>query len=188
MDALLPAFLAALLAETGDRTQIFAALLAFRFARPAPVLAGIAAAAIANAAIAAVGGTILHDLVNFRALTLMLALALLSAGVGALWRQKRPDQPSFTAMGAFGASAIGMFILEFGDKTQFLTLTLAARSDTPWLAAIGAAAGVVVAAVPAVALAGRFETAAPWRRIRLGIGGLLLLVGCIAAIAALGLA
>ena len=56
MDALIPAFVVALLAELGDRTQLLAQLLGMRFRRPVAVLAGIALAAIVNMALAGVVG------------------------------------------------------------------------------------------------------------------------------------
>lgn len=187
MDALLPTFLAALLAEFGDKTQILAGLLAMRYRRNGAVLAGIAVAALANSLIAAAGGRLVADLVNFRAISLMVALALLAAGAGGLLRQREPALSSHGRLGAFAASAIAMFILEFGDKTQFLTLTLAARADSLWLAAIGGAAGIIVAAIPAVALAERFKATLPARAPRIGISLLFLLVGFIVAVSALRL-
>lgn len=187
MDALLPAFVAAFLAEIGDKTQLLAALLAIRFVRPVPVLAGIAVAALANALIAGAGGALLSGHVAHRPLTLLLALALIAAGAGAVWRQKQPEVGIYDRLGPFAASAVAFFILEFGDKTQFLTLAIAARAQAPLLAASGAAAGVLLAAAPAVALGRALSTAVPLGRIRLGIGIVFLLVGVATALGALRL-
>jgi Ca2+/H+ antiporter, TMEM165/GDT1 family len=186
VDALLPAFLAALFAEIGDKTQILAMLLGAKFRRPGPVLAGIAAAALANSLIAATGGRIVADLTNFRAISLMVALAFIAAGLTALLRQRPPVLHSYK-LGIFATSALAFFILEFGDKTQFLTLTLAARADSLLLAACGATAGIVLAAAPAVVLGPGFEKMAPLRRLRIGIGLLFLLIGAVTAIGALRL-
>jgi len=187
MDALLPTFISALLAEVGDKTQMLAGLLALRYRRNGAVLAGIAVAALANGLIAAAGGRLVADLVNFRAISLMVALALIAAGAGGLLRRRKPALPGYGRLGAFATSAIAMFILEFGDKTQFLTLTLAVRADSLWLAAIGGAAGILGAAIPAVALGQRFETVLPLAALRLGISLLFLLIGLVVAVAALGL-
>jgi len=186
MEALLPTFLAALLAEFGDKTQLLAIVLALRFSgREAAVLAGIAVAALANSLVAAAAGQLIHDIINFRAITLMTACALVAAGVGALMRQRTPDTADSWRLGAFGTSAVSFAILGFGDKTQFLTMTLAARADSLVLAAIGATAGVVAGAAVAVATAGRFEALLPVRPLRLVAGGLFLLTGFFAAINAL---
>lgn len=188
MDALLPTFVAALLAEFGDKTQLLAMLLALRFPkREMAVLAGIAVAALANSLVAASAGRLVHEIITFRAITLMIACALLSAGIGALIRQKRPDTADSWRLGAFGTSAVSFAILGFGDKTQFLTMTLAARADSLLLAAAGAAAGTVAGAAVAVALAERFEAAIPLRPLRRAVGVLFLLVGCVTALAALRL-
>ncbi|WP_157215563.1 TMEM165/GDT1 family protein [Flavisphingomonas formosensis] len=188
MDALLPTFLAALLAEFGDKTQLLAIVLALRFPRrEGAVLAGIAVAALANSLIAAGAGQLIHQMINFRAITLMIAVALLSAGVGSLMRQRRPDTADSWKLGAFGTSAVSFGILAFGDTTQFLTMTLAARADSLLLAAAGATAGTVAGAAVAVALADRFEKSLPLRPLRHGIAGLFLLIGFVTAIGALRL-
>jgi putative Ca2+/H+ antiporter (TMEM165/GDT1 family) len=187
MDALLPTFLAALLAEFGDKTQLLAALLAVRFRNKPAVLGGIAVAALANSLLAAAGGRLIADLVNFRAIALMVAVALLAAGAGGLLRQKPPALSSYGGPGAFATAALATFILEFGDKTQFLTFTLAARADSLGLAAAGAAAGILVAAAPAVMLGERLGKALPLRRIRFGASLLFLVLGIIVAAGALRL-
>src|SRR4051794_24540570 len=60
LDALLTAFLAAALGEWGDKSQLAAALLAARYGKPGAVLAGISLAALANSALAAFGGALIH--------------------------------------------------------------------------------------------------------------------------------
>jgi putative Ca2+/H+ antiporter (TMEM165/GDT1 family) len=188
MDALLPAFIAAGMAEIGDRTQLLAILIAAHFGRPAPVLGGIAIAALANSLLAAFGGTLLHNMINHRAIALMLAVGLILAGAGAFWRPKPPTVATYNRLGPFATAAIGFFILEFGDKTQMLTVTIAARVDSFLLAGLGAATGIVVANVPAVLLAGDWPRLVPLRAIRMGVGALLLVVGFVVAIGALRLA
>lgn len=186
MDALLTTFLAALLGEIGDKTQLLAVLLGARYSRPAPVLAAIATAALANSALAAAGGAVAATMVPFRAIALMVAVALVSAGAGAFWRARPPQLDAYPRLGPFTASLFAFGVLEFGDKTQFLTFTLAARAGEPVLAAIGATAGILLAAVPAV-IAGPMLAQLPLRPARMVIGALFLLGGLIAALDALRL-
>jgi putative Ca2+/H+ antiporter (TMEM165/GDT1 family) len=187
VDALVPAFLAALLAEFGDKTQLLTILLVTRFGRPGPVLAGIAVAAIANSVMAAIGGALLIGVIPFRALNLLLGLALIFAGGGALLPQRQPHVGIYARLGVFGASLLAFFLLELGDKTQFLTFTFAARSPTPLLAAAGAAAGIIAANLPAVALGAAMPATLPLRRIRIAVGAVLLPIGIVVALSALRL-
>lgn len=187
MDALVTAFVAAGLAEWGDKTQLLVAALAARQHRPLALLAGVALAAALHAVIAAAGGTIVHDWVTIRALTLLLALALLFAGGAGLFARKAPRILIGPGAGAFVAAFLCFFIAEFGDKTQFLTFSVAARFDSLALAAAGGAAGVVAASVPALLLGERLKSAIPLRPIRLAIGVLFLLLGFIVAVNALAL-
>jgi putative Ca2+/H+ antiporter (TMEM165/GDT1 family) len=187
LDALLPAFLAALLAEIGDKTQLLTVLLAARFARPGQVLAGVAVAALANSLIAATGGTLVAGAIPFRALNLLTALALIFAASGALLPQKQPEVGIYDRFGPFAASAIAFFILELGDKTQFLTFAFAARSQAPLLAAFGATAGIVVASLPAIAIGAALPTTFPLRQLRFGVGIVFLIVGLIVGLSALRL-
>ena len=188
MDALVPAFVVALLAELGDRTQLLAMLLGDRFRRAAAVLAGIALAALLNMAIAAAVGAEVALYINHRAIQLMTGVGLILAASGAAFRVKPAESIDGWTIGAFASSAGAFFILALGDKTQFVTGAIAAGSGHPWLAAVGAAAGVTVANAPAVVLGGRWPALVPLRAIRIGAGVLLALAGIYLAVTALGLA
>lgn len=188
MGALLTTFIAALLAELGDKTQLLAIALAARYRKPGAVLAGIAVAALANALIAAAGGGLIHDMINPRATTLLIAFALAAAGISGLLRQKNAgDMGSTWRTGAFVTSAACFFLLEFGDKTQFTTFALAAYHNALLLAAAGAAAGVVAANIPAVVLAKEMHKLIALKKIRLGVSMLFLLAGLVLAVTALRL-
>ena len=187
MDALLSTFVAALLAEWGDRTQLLVVLLAARYRSAAPILAGVAVGALANAMLAAAGGLVVGGMVTLRAMSLLVALALLFAGIGGLIGRKAPEMGTGWRIGAFLTTAICFFLLEFGDKTQFLTAALAAQFDAAVLATLGATAGVLAAAVPAAVLGDGLAQQAPLKAIRLGIAALFLIVGCFVAVSALRL-
>lgn len=187
MEALLTTFVAAALAEWGDKTQLLVAAFAVRFGRPASILVGVGVAALANALSAAAGGALLHDLITLRALGLLVALALMFAAIGGFGRAKQPELGAGWRSGALLTTAGCVFLLEFGDKTQFLTAALAARYDSFLLAAVGAAAGVVAASIPAALLADRFARLKALHPLRIGIAGLFLLTGFVVAINALRL-
>lgn len=189
MEAFLPALIAAFLAEWGDKTQLLVAALAVRHAvmRSAarPLLAGVAIAAIANAALSAAGGWLLADQVNFRALGLLTALAFIFAGGGALFPSRAPKVATDWKTGAFTTALFAFALVEFGDKTQFVTAALAARTGSPVLAGAGASLGVIAASIPAAVLGTSLARHVPIAGIRLGVGMLLLLVGLWMAASAL---
>lgn len=188
MDALVPAFVIALLAELGDRTQLLAVALADRYRRTGAVIAGIALAAALNMAIAGFAGQEIGPSVPHRAIRLMTGVALILAAAGALLRVKPPPTVESWTLGAVLSSAGAFFILAFGDKTQFVTAVIAAGSGAPWLAAAGAAAGVTVANLPAVILRERWAELVPLRRVRLSVGLLLAVAGLVVALQALEIA
>ena len=141
MEPLLTSFVAAALAEWGAKTQLLVAALAARYRRPLPILLGVALAAIANSMIAAYAGSLLHDRVPLRALALLTALALLFAGVEGLFAAKRKPMAEGWRIGPFIAAACFFFLLEFADRTQFVTAAIAARFNAFALAGAGAAGG-----------------------------------------------
>ncbi|WP_176592202.1 TMEM165/GDT1 family protein [Sphingobium sp. EM0848] len=187
MDALLIALLGCLMGEIGDKGQLLALALATRFRRDGAVIAGIAAAAIANAAIGAAAGAFLAPMLGSDARLLFLALALIFLAIAMIWPVKQPDPLANWRLGPFFTTALGLFILGFGDGAQFLILGIATRTADPLLAATGGAIGIVAATVPVVLLREQLFRALPLRAIRVGGGVLMLLVGLVVTVAALHL-
>lgn len=187
MDALMAAFVAAILIEAGDRTPWLAAILGDRFERRGTVIvASLIALAIGNG-IAGYGGGIVAAHLTPNARALLLAMALISAGAGAFGRLKPPDRLGKWRIGAFATSLLGMGILAFGDRTQFATLAFAARSDAPVLAAVGATLGAGLVSAAAVLAGEDVRTRLPIRAIRFGTGVLLCAVGVVSGLSALRL-
>jgi putative Ca2+/H+ antiporter (TMEM165/GDT1 family) len=187
LDALLASFVVAALGEWGDKTQLLVIALAVRYRRPLPILAGIFVAALANSLIAAFGGLLVHDMITLRAISLLVALALVFAGVAGLIRPKPYQSAGTSRAGPFLVAAASFFVLEFGDKTQFLTFALAAQFNAFALAAAGATAGVMASSVPAALLGDGLARAVPLKAVRIGLGVLFLLIGLIVGVNALRL-
>jgi len=186
MEALVTAFVAAFLAEWGDKTQLIAAMLAATTRRPGQVLAGLFLAALASNVIAAIAGVFIAHSITIRAMTLMVALALLFAGLSGLL-QRRPPTPATLRLPILTAFILCL-AAEFGDRTQFLTFALAGRFASAPLAAAGATAGILAACLPAVVLGEKLREVVPLRAIRYAVAALFLVAGFIAAVKALQLA
>src|SRR5690606_30843040 len=136
-DALLVATGTVALAEIGDKTQLLALLLAARFRRPWPIVAGILVATLLNHALAGWLGTLVAHWLTPGVLRWIVAASFIAI---ALWTLK-PDQldedEKLPAHGAFIATTIAFFIAEIGDKTQVATILLAAKYPPLWQVVAG---------------------------------------------------
>ena len=124
------------LAEIGDKTQLLAFVLAARFRRPLPIIAGIFAATIVNHSLAGAVGRVLVQAIGPRALRIALAL-----------------------------SFFAMFLAEMGDKTQVATVALAARYESFYAVVAGTTLGMMLANVPAVLISDRLAGRLPIRLV-----------------------
>ncbi len=179
MDALVPAFVAALLAGIADRPARLAAELAAR-SGVAGVIAGLILGHTCAIAISIVGALWIAPTLAPNARSLLVAVALILAAIGALWQRRATP----ASANVFVAAAAGGFLA--GDGTAFLAFAFAVRGSAPILAGVGALAGASVLAV-AAAMAGR-----DWQRVPLvwlgrAAGMVLLITGLIVASGALRL-
>lgn len=154
------------IAEIGDKTQLLAFVLAARFKRPLPIIAGILAATVVNHALAGAAGTWLMALVRPPTLRWILGLSFLAMAGWALI----PDAPgdSGRAAGRFGVfttTLIAFFLAEMGDKTQLATVAMAAKYAQPVAVVAGTTLGMMIANVPAVLIGDRLLKRVPMRLI-----------------------
>lgn len=154
-------------AEIGDKTQLLALLLAARFRRPWPIIAGILVATLLNHALAAWMGALVADWLRPEVLRWVVAASFLAV---ALWTLKPDtldeDEAGLPARGAFIATTIAFFVAEIGDKTQVATVLLAARYEPLWEVIAGTTAGMLLANVPVVLLGSRFADRLPLKAAR----------------------
>lgn len=176
MEAIVPAFLLAVLSQLGERPATLTAILADRFRRPVLVaLAAGLAHAIGNGAAAAAGMAIAPAM-SPNAQALFLAVALVFGGLGGLWPVKAPDRLERWRLGPFLTPLLGVLILAFGERTQFFTLALATRGQ-PWLAAVGATLGAFAVAFVAATLGERGWGAIRFGWLRIAASVLFLVAG-----------
>jgi Ca2+/H+ antiporter, TMEM165/GDT1 family len=180
MEAFLISISTVALAEMGDRTQLLSLLLATRFRRPWPILAGVLCATLANhAAAGLVGAWIGHELTP-AILDLAVGVSMI---VMALWMLK-PDtldekDGQRTQRGAFLTTLIAFFIAEIGDKTQIATLALAAGYPNLFAVIAGTTCGMLLANAPVVFLGNAFAGRLPLRAIHYATTLLLLGLGVV---------
>lgn len=182
------ALVAALFIHTTDKTPWRAAMLGARFADKAEIVGGMVLGMAIGNAVSAAGGMLIAPRMTPEARSLFVAVALASAGVGAILPLKKPRAlPSDTRLGAFGASLVATLALALGDRTQFMTAALAARSPIPWLAPFGAVTGGAIIAIAALAIGEKRLGGLPVTAIRAAIGVVLTIAGVAIGLSALRL-
>ncbi|HEX4832486.1 MAG TPA: TMEM165/GDT1 family protein [Trebonia sp.] len=154
LTAALTTFVVILPAELPDKTIFACLILASRY-RPRYVLPGAAAAFAVQVAIAVAAGGAL-SLLPHRAIEAATAAAFL-VGAVLLWRQHSDDteddvrSSSRNAFWPVSLTAFGVvFLAEFGDLTQIMTASLAAKYHDPLAVGTGAVLGLWTAATLAV--------------------------------------
>ena len=158
MEALVTSTALVALAEIGDKTQLLAILLATRFHKPLPIIAGIFVATIANHFLAALVGHGIAGVLDSPAFRIAVALGFIVMGLWTLVPDKIDENELKTPTRAsvFMATAIAFFLVEMGDKTQVATVALGAQygADIADVAmvTIGTTLGMMIANVPAVYL------------------------------------
>lgn len=175
LDAFYTTLIAVLLAEMGGRSQILCAALALRFDRDGPIIAGAMLAALANIALSAWAGSFVPTWVSEDAVALFHALSLLAAGIGMLAWQGKVDPLDRWRTGAFLTAFSGIFILQLGDKGQFIVAGQAARYEEAVWVALGGICAVAIAWMPAILLRAQLAEILPLAWIRRA-GGVILLV------------
>lgn len=175
------------LGEIGDKTQLLTLVLAARFKRPLPIIAGIFVATLANHAGAAwVGGWVAQQL-GATVMRWTVGGAFLAMGAWMLIPDKADDDAgdAATRLGVFGTTVIAFFLAEMGDKTQIATVALAARY--PQLAAVvlGTTLGMLAANVPVALLGDRAAKRLPMRLVHGTAAALFALLG-VATLAGIG--
>ena len=151
------------LAEIGDKTQLLAFILAARFKKPLPIVAGILVATLVNHGLAGALGAWITSVVSPEILRWVLGLSFIGMAVWTLIPDKIEDEETRAAqrLGVFGATLITFFLAEMGDKTQLATVALAAHYGAPLVVVIGTTLGMLVADVPAVLVGNRFAAKIP---------------------------
>jgi putative Ca2+/H+ antiporter (TMEM165/GDT1 family) len=170
MDAFLISTGIVALAEMGDKTQLLALVLAARFRKPWPIVAGILFATLANHAAAGALGAWIQSQLGPSALRIVLGISFLAMAAWMLVPDKLDDDAADRAprFGVFGTTLVLFFLAEIGDKTQIATVMLAARYEAAlvWVVA-GTTLGMMLANAPVVWLGEKVTRMVPLRVVHL---------------------
>lgn len=185
-------FVAVLPAELPDKTILACLILSSRY-RPGFVFTGAAAAFVSQVVIAVAAGGVL-SLLPHRVVAGFAAAAFLTGAV-LLWRHKAEtaddnDEGSGrdgirTGFWPVAASSFAVvFLAEFGDLTQILTISLAARFHDPIAVGAGATLALWVAAGLAIVAGWRLLKYLPVHWLTRGAAVVMLILAGTSAYAA----
>ncbi len=171
------------LAEMGDKTQLLALVLAVRFRKPWPIIAGILVATLANHGLAGALGAWITTVLGPQTLRWVVGLSFLAMAAWILVpdRLDEAGAPQNTSRwGVFGTTLAAFFLAEMGDKTQIATIMLAARYDAYFLVVAGTTLGMMLANAPVVWLGERVTRLVPLRVVHGVSAAVFVVLGLLA--------
>jgi putative Ca2+/H+ antiporter (TMEM165/GDT1 family) len=167
------------LAEIGDKTQLLAFILAARFKKPIPIIAGILVATLLNHGLAGALGAWITSVVSPEIMRWVLGGSFIGMAIWTLIPDKIEEEETQVAkhLGVFGATLITFFLAEMGDKTQIATVALAAHYASPFLVVIGTTLGMLIADVPAVFVGDKLANKISMKLVHSIAAGVFALLG-----------
>ena len=179
MEALLVSAGVVAIGEIGDKTQLLSLVLAARFRRPWPIVAGILVATLANHALAGWLGNWVRGVVPTDLLRWLLAASFFAVALWALKPDTLDDEraPEAGRWGVFGVTVVAFFLAEMGDKTQVATVMLAAKFDALAAVVVGTTLGMLIANVPVVFAGKLAADRIPFKAIRIVAAAIFAAIG-----------
>ncbi len=178
MEAFLVSITSIAVAEMGDRTQLLSLVLAARYRRPWPILAGILLATLANHTAAGLIGALFGKFLRPGVLDIVVGVSMLLMALWTLKPDKLVDASTPTSgSGVLVATFIAFFIAEIGDKTQIATVALAAAYANLAAVIAGTTCAMLLANGPVVFLGKAFADRLPLKAIHVGAAALFAVLG-----------
>jgi putative Ca2+/H+ antiporter (TMEM165/GDT1 family) len=180
VEAFLVSLSSVAIAEVGDRTQLLSLVLAARFRRPWPIIAGVLSATLLNHGAAAWIGARLGGFLQPAVLDAAVGVSMIVMSLWALRADKLSNEPEpASRSGVFLATLIAFFLAEIGDKTQIATMALGAAYANLGAVVAGSTTGMMLANAPVIIFGSAFAGRLPLRAMRIGAALLFLGVGAL---------
>ena len=185
MDALpiLSAFALILIAELGDKTQLSVISLSCNYKWHHVFIGSMLAFLAVDGISIAVGGPLLA-LVPLRYVQIASGTVFVIFGIFPLLRKEKTDgvnlpkkRSSIPLIASFSLIAL----MELGDKTQIITITLAAQSS-PLLVLIGMVIAFAVLTGAAVLVGAKLVSRLPMKWLKIGTSTLFIVLGAISIV------
>lgn len=145
MAALIHALLFVVVAEMGDKTQLLAMAMAGKY-KVKQVMIGVFIATVLNHALAVATGNILGNVIPMNIVNIVAGISFLVFGLWTLRGDKIDEEDKKKSkFGPIVTVAIAFFIAEMGDKTQLMTIAIAAENSQPIFVLMGTIIGMMIA-------------------------------------------
>jgi putative Ca2+/H+ antiporter (TMEM165/GDT1 family) len=153
------------LAEIGDKTQLLAFILAARFKKPLPIVAGILLATLVNHGLAGAAGAWITIALDPELLRWVLGLSFIGMAAWTMIPDSIEEEETRVArrLGVFGA--------------KLATVAMAAHYAMPLQVVVGTTLGLLLADVPAVLVGDRLAAKIPMRPVHLAAAAIFALLG-----------
>jgi Ca2+/H+ antiporter, TMEM165/GDT1 family len=175
--AFLKALLFVVVGEMGDKTQLLAIAMAGKY-KAGQVLLGVFVATVLNHALAVIAGSFLGNLIPLNIISIVAGISFLAF---ALWTLRGDsDDDRGRKGGRWGpvvTVGIAFFLAEMGDKTQLMTITIAAEFRQPLAVLLGTTTGMMVADGIGILFGAWICSHIPDRYIKWGAGLVFLFFG-----------
>ena len=125
-------------------------MLAARYRKPWPIVAGIFVATLVNHGIAGAVGAWLTRTIGPDAMRWILGVSFIAMAAWMLIPDKLGEDEAAPRKvgGVFLSTTVLFFLVEIGDKTQIATVALAARFDSLLAVVMGTTIGMILANAP----------------------------------------
>lgn len=168
------------LAEIGDKTQLLSLVLAARFRKPIPIVLGVFAATLINHAFSGALGAWLASVISPGIMNWAVVASFALMAVWILIPDKLDEADAVAtkhSMGIFGTTALTFFLAEMGDKTQIVTVALAARFHEFFGVVSGTTLCMMLANVPVIYLGHRFADRLPTKAVHILAAVIFVVLG-----------
>lgn len=145
MASFIKALLLVVVAEMGDKTQLLAMAMVSKY-KAKQVLLGVLIATILNHALAVAVGSYLNSVIPMDLVKIIAAVSFLAFVLWTIRGDKLDDEENKKVrFGPIVTVAIAFFLAEMGDKTQLMTITIAAENQQPIFILMGTTVGMLIA-------------------------------------------
>ncbi len=145
MVAFIKAAFLVVVAEMGDKTQLLAMAMASKYTM-AEVFVGVFIATVLNHGLAVIAGTYLAAVLPINLIKIVAAISFLNFGLWTLRGDKLEEEGNKKSKcGPILSVALAFFVAEMGDKTQLMTVTIAADLKEPIAILLGTTLGMMIA-------------------------------------------